>query len=67
MWPASNEDFELAKKFFTLSEKLLDAGHIKPHPVSARSGGLDGILAGMQELKEGKVSGAKLVYRIDDQ
>ncbi|KAH8662830.1 putative zinc-binding oxidoreductase ToxD [Tricladium varicosporioides] len=66
VWPASVEDFELAKEFFTLTEKLLDAGYIKPHPVSARSGGLDSILAGMQELKEGKVSGAKLVYRIDE-
>ncbi|KAF4625591.1 hypothetical protein G7Y89_g12576 [Cudoniella acicularis] len=64
-WPASKEDFELTKKFISLTEKLLEAEVIKGHPVSLRVGGLDGVLGGMQELKEGKVSGVKLVYRVD--
>jgi hypothetical protein len=37
---------------------------IKGHPASARESDLSGILDGMQELTEGKVSGVKLVYRV---
>ena len=64
-WPAVPEDFELGKKFFTLTETLLGKGLIKPHPTSVREGGLGGVLDGMQQLKDGKVSGMKLVYRVD--
>jgi hypothetical protein len=64
LWPAVPENFELAKKFNSVVEKLLEQGLIKNHPVSMRDGGLDAILGGMQELKEGKVSGVKVVYRI---
>lgn len=63
-WPAMPEDFELGKKFVALTEELLKAKAIKTHPVDLREGGIDGILSGMQDLKDGKVSGAKLVYRI---
>lgn len=65
VWPADPEDFELGKKFFSLTEKLLEQGIIKPHPLSVRHG-MEGILDGMQEMKDGKVSGVKLVYRIGD-
>jgi hypothetical protein len=65
LWPAVPEDFELAREFTSLVEKLLEQGLIKNHPVSMQDGGLDAILGGMQELKEGKVSGVKLVYQID--
>ncbi len=65
VWPAVPEDFELAKNFCDLAEKLLEQGKIKPHPASVRRG-IEGILEGMQELKEGKVSGVKLVYRIGE-
>jgi hypothetical protein len=64
LWLAVPEDFELAKKFNSVVEKLLEQGLIKNHPVSMRDGGLDAILGGMRELKEGKVSGVKVVYRI---
>jgi hypothetical protein len=30
------------------------------------SGGLEGVLKGLDELREGKVSGVKLVYKIDE-
>jgi hypothetical protein len=62
-WPAVPEDFELMKKFVTLTEKLLEQGLLKTHPAKVRDG-LAAILDGMQELKEGKVSGSKLVYRV---
>jgi len=48
-----------------LPEKLLEQGVIKPHSASVRTG-IKGILDGMQEIKEGKVSGQKPVYRIVD-
>lgn len=63
VWPAVPEDFELGKKFMSVAEKLLEEGKIRPHPVDARVG-IETILGGMQEMKDGKHSGVKLVYRI---
>lgn len=61
--PASIEDFESARKFAIVAEKLLELGHIRPHPVDVRSGGLEGVVStGLPELRSGKVSGKKLVY-----
>ncbi|EHL01476.1 putative protein TOXD [Glarea lozoyensis 74030] len=54
-WPASPEDFDLAKTFVALSEKLLEANLIKNHPIKLMEGGLGGILDGMQYLKDGKI------------
>jgi hypothetical protein len=62
-WAAVPGDFELAKKFAVLTEKLLESGLLKTHPAKVRDG-LEGVLDGMQESKEGKVSGVKLVYRV---
>jgi len=67
VWPASEEDNLLARKFVGVCEALLEDGRIRSHPVSKREGGLEGILGGMMEMKEGKVSGQKLVYRISDE
>jgi hypothetical protein len=63
-WSAVPEDYEFAVKMLSLVEPLLEKGLIKAHPSQVREGGLEGILDGMQQLKDGKVSGAKLVYRI---
>ncbi|KAI9729631.1 MAG: hypothetical protein M1818_008478 [Claussenomyces sp. TS43310] len=65
-WPAVPEDYELGKKFFALTEKLLAMGKIQSHPAEVRSGGLGKILDGMQDMKEGRISGVKLVYRVDE-
>ena len=62
--PAMQEDFEFAKKFFALTERLLAEGKLKTHPEAVGSGGLEGALEGMQDLKNDKVSGKKLVYRV---
>jgi hypothetical protein len=62
-WPTVPEDFELMKRFAVVTEKLLEAGLVKPHPAKVRDG-LENILSGVQESKEGKVSGVKLVYMI---
>ncbi|KAF9630187.1 Alcohol dehydrogenase superfamily zinc-containing [Lasiodiplodia theobromae] len=63
-YPASTEDYEFGKKFWKLSEKLLEEGKLKVHPPDVRDGGLEGVLEGLRELKDGKVSGKKLVYKI---
>ena len=65
--PAKREDFEFAKKFWQLSAKLLADGKIKVHAVDLREGGLEGVLRGLDDLKNGKVSGKKLVYRLSDE
>ena len=58
------EDYEYASKFWTVVQALLDRKLIRGQRVELREGGLEGIIDGMEELKEGKVSGAKLVYRL---
>lgn len=65
-FPASKEDFEFAKTFFGLTEKLLAEGKLKTHPEQVGEDGLKGVLQGMKDMKDGKVSGVKLVYRVRD-
>lgn len=64
--PANPEDFEFAKKFFGLTEKLLAEGKLKTHPELVGEGGLEGALKGMKDMKDGKVSGKKLAFRVED-
>ncbi|KAH7065377.1 chaperonin 10-like protein [Macrophomina phaseolina] len=65
-FPASQEDYEFGKKFWKLSEKLLAEGKFKVHRPDVRGGGLEGVLEGLDELRQGKVSGKKLVYKISE-
>ncbi|KAL2018316.1 hypothetical protein VTK56DRAFT_979 [Thermocarpiscus australiensis] len=64
--PASAEDFEFAKKFWNLSRELLVQGKLKPARTDGNRGGkgLEGVLVGLRDLKEGRVSGTKLVYTL---
>jgi hypothetical protein len=64
--PASTEDFEFAKKFYDITEKLLADGKLKTHPDKVGDGGLEGVLKGMDDMKNNGVSGVKLVYRVAD-
>ncbi|KAF2676176.1 GroES-like protein [Lentithecium fluviatile CBS 122367] len=64
-YPANRTDYEFGVKFWGLSENLINSGKIKAHPPQVREGGLDAIPQGLQDLKDGKVSGVKLVYRIE--
>ncbi|KAJ9156581.1 alcohol dehydrogenase [Pleurostoma richardsiae] len=63
---ANPADFEFSKRFWAVSEKLLRDGKIKPHRLSVNEGGsgLTGVLKGLQAVREGKVSGKKLVYTL---
>lgn len=65
-FPASAEQFEFAKMFAGLTERLLAEGKLIPHPVSLQKGGFQGVLHGLKIIGEGTVSGAKLVYRVAD-
>jgi NADPH:quinone reductase-like Zn-dependent oxidoreductase len=65
-WPARPEDKAHAEKFAVIAEKLLADGRIKGHRPSVRPGGLKGVFEGLQLLREGKVSGYKLVYNVDE-
>ncbi|PVH99799.1 putative zinc-binding oxidoreductase ToxD [Periconia macrospinosa] len=64
--PPSREDFEYTKKFVRIVEKLLEQNKIKMHPIELKMGGWQGVLAGVDELRQAKVSGKKLVFRISE-
>lgn len=66
VFPASSEDFEYTKKFIALTEKLLAEGKLKAHRVKVGADGLKGVVKGLEDMKAGKVSGQKLVYRVDE-
>ena len=63
-WPASQTDYEFTSKFFKSAQDLINSGKIKTHPAEIR-GGLEGVPQGLQDLKDGKVSGVKLVYKVE--
>jgi NADPH:quinone reductase-like Zn-dependent oxidoreductase len=60
----SAEDFEFAAKTWVpIAEKCLMEGKIKVHTPRVSSG-IENILDGLDELKNNKVSGEKLVYKM---
>jgi hypothetical protein len=61
---ANLEDLRHAKIITEQAETLLEQKKFKPHRYEARHGGLDGILDGLDDLRNGRVSGKKLVYRL---
>lgn len=64
--PAVPQDYVEAREFWELSRGLLAEGRIKPAKADVNRGGkgLEGVLVGLKELKEGRVSGRKLVYTL---
>ncbi|KAH7074142.1 oxidoreductase-like protein [Paraphoma chrysanthemicola] len=62
--PAKQEDYDFGAKFWKLSEELINSGKIKTHPTEVRKG-LEGVPQGLQDLKDGKVSGVKLVFTVE--
>ncbi|KAI1175340.1 putative zinc-binding oxidoreductase ToxD [Nemania sp. FL0916] len=65
-YPAQPEDLEFARKWIPLAEKLWAEGKVKTHPEKIGERGLLGCLEGMEEMRQGRVSGVKLVYRVDE-
>ncbi|PNP46748.1 hypothetical protein TGAMA5MH_01699 [Trichoderma gamsii] len=60
--PARPQDRQFAEHFFPMAEKLIADGQLKPHPVELRTGGLEALVEGIDDLRKGKVRGRKLVY-----
>jgi len=59
-----NEDF--AYTFFRYFARGLDKGYFKPHPYEVVPGGLGGLETGLQNLRDGKASAIKYVFRLAD-
>lgn len=64
--PAQPEDFAFTKAFWELSQRSFVEGKLKAHPHRIGKEGLKGVFDGLQQLKEGRVSGEKLVYRVEE-
>lgn len=65
-WPANAEDLEFGKRFWELAERLAGEGKIRAHPVEVGEKGLEGIFEGLKTMRERRVSGRKLVYRVEE-
>lgn len=65
-FPARPEDYEFAQMWMEEARKFLADGRVKlAKPIINQGGkGLEGTIAGMEALKEGKVSAGKLVYTL---
>ncbi|KAF4302854.1 Protein TOXD [Botryosphaeria dothidea] len=61
---ARPQDLEFAAKFWKATSELLEQGKIKVHPPELREGGLAGVLNGLNDMRQDKVSGVKLVYKV---
>ena len=61
---SGNEDFAMA--FFRYFGRGLQKGFFKGHPYEVVPGGLSGVQGALQDLKDGKASAVKYVFRIED-
>ena len=61
--PANQVDYDFGCKFWKLSEDLFNSGKVVAHPTETQKG-LENVPEGLQRLKDGKVSGKKLVYTV---
>lgn len=63
-FPASREDAAFAASFWELSARLLAEKKLRPTRPTVDQGGkgLQGVIVGLDNLRQGKVSGTKLVY-----
>ena len=59
-----NEDFAMA--FFRYFSRGLQKAYFKGHPYEVVPGGLAGIQSALQNLKDGKASAVKYVFRLED-
>ena len=62
--PGDPSDFEFGKRLYAVTEELLHHGKIKVHPPKVHDTGLEGVLEGLEDVKNGKAGGVKLVYNL---
>lgn len=53
---ASKDDFDFGKQWFNLIEKLVVEGKVVVYPAKSRNSGLKGVLQGLDDIKNRKVS-----------
>jgi NADPH2:quinone reductase len=64
---AHKEDKDFAYVYFRYFARGVAEGFFKPHPHEVVGGGLGGVETGLRNLKEGKASGVKYVFRIGEE
>ncbi|BFZ65349.1 Zinc-binding oxidoreductase alcohol dehydrogenase [Saitoella coloradoensis] len=65
-YQASPEDRRVAEQFYEKLPEWIQSDKVKPNRTRIVEGGLNGILRGFEEMKNGKVRGEKLVYVIKE-
>ncbi|KAF2273109.1 GroES-like protein [Westerdykella ornata] len=63
---AHDEAKDFAYVYFRFLARGLDEGWFTPHPVEVCKGGLEGVQGALENLKNGKASAVKYVFRIGD-
>lgn len=63
--PADMDMYAFGVKWSKTVQELLHRGLIREHPLLVQSGGLGGVLNGMEAIRAKKISGKKLVYRLE--
>jgi hypothetical protein len=63
-YSVSEEDRAHMAQFLSKLGGFVKDGGVKPNPVKLWEGGFEGIQDGFQYMKEGKVSGEKIVYSL---
>ena len=61
---ARPRDRKFAESWYQLAQTLLDDGIITAHAHEVRTGGLAGVIGGMDQVRKGLISGTKLVYEV---
>ncbi|CAG8126051.1 unnamed protein product [Penicillium salamii] len=61
---ANTADAEFGRRWWASVQALLDQGRIQTHRNIIGEGGLDGVLGGLQQLRDSQVRGGKLVFRV---
>lgn len=68
LFDAVPEDYEFQKEFVKVAERLFEEGKLKAPRVFLNRGGsgFEGVLHGLEEMREGRISGGKLVYTVEE-
>lgn len=63
--PPNPDDLIYGTQLFAIAQKLLDEGRLTHHPVKKIGGGLEGVLKGMEMVRQGQLKGEKCVVTVD--
>lgn len=63
-----DEDLEMRAfgvRWYQSLQRLLEWGKLKPHPLRELNGGFEGVMEGIEMLKNKEISGEKLIVQLD--